>query len=180
MLWGIGIVVIILILGVGSFNGFVKLRNMVEEAFATMDVYLKKRYDLIPNLVATVKGYATHEKDTLEKVILARNKAMGAQTLDERQSSENALSGTLKSLFALSESYPNLKADTQFLDLQKQLQKVEDDIANARKYYNAVAKKMNTKVESFPSNIVALLFGFKKADYFIAESSERENVKVEF
>ncbi len=163
-----------------NYNGFIKLRNTVEEAFSTMDVYLKKRYDLIPNLIETVKGYAKHESETLERVIEARSKAMNAQTFDERQQSENALTGTLKSLFALSEGYPELKADRQFLDLQNQLQKVEEDIAQSRKYYNAVVKSMNTKVESFPSNLVAAIFGFKKSEFFTIQEVERENVRVSF
>lgn len=163
-----------------TYNGFIKIRNAVEEAFSTMDVYLKKRYDLIPNLVETVKGYATHERETFEKIVEARSKAMNATSIEERQASENMLTGTLKSLFALSENYPELKADTQFLDLQKQLQKVEEDIAQSRKYYNAVVKALNTKVESFPSNLVAKIFGFKRGTYFTAEETERENVQVKF
>lgn len=176
----IGIVGILAIYVMATYNGFIRLRNTVEEAFSTMDVYMKKRYDLIPNLVETVKGYASHERETLEKVIQARNMAMNAQTIEQKEQSENMLSGTLKSLFALSESYPNLKADTQFLDLQRQLQKVEEDIAQSRKYYNAVAKSMNTKVESFPSNIVASMFGFTKVAFFTIDETERENVRVQF
>ncbi len=174
---------IILLFGIyvfSTYNGFVTIRNAVEEAFATMDVYLKKRYDLIPNLVETVKGYATHERETFQKIVEARSQAMNATTIEEKQASENMLTGTLKSLFALSENYPELKADTQFLDLQRQLQKVEEDIAQSRKYYNAVVKTLNTKVESFPSNIVAMMFGFIRGTYFEAVETERENVKVEF
>ncbi|HZH93331.1 MAG TPA: LemA family protein [Tissierellaceae bacterium] len=174
---------IILLIGVyvfSTYNGFIKIRNAVEEAFSTMDVYLKKRYDLIPNLVETVKGYAKHEQETFQKIVEARAQAMNATTIEEKQASENVLTGTLKSLFALSENYPELKADSQFLDLQRQLQKVEEDIAQSRKYYNAVVKTMNTKVESFPSNIVAMLFGFKRATYFTADETERENVQVQF
>ncbi len=163
-----------------NYNGFIKLRNTVEEAFSTMDVYLKKRYDLIPNLIETVKGYTKHESETFQLVIEARNKAMNAQSIEERQNSENALTGTLKSLFALSEGYPELKADRQFLDLQNQLQKVEEDIAQSRKYYNAVVKSMNTKVESFPSNLIAAIFGFKKSEFFTIQEVERENVRVSF
>lgn len=175
--------VILLLTGlflVVNYNGFIKLRNTVEEAFSTMDVYLKKRYDLIPNLIETVKGYAKHESVTFQNVVEARSKAMNAQSIEERQNSENALTGTLKSLFALSEGYPELKADRQFLDLQNQLQKVEEDIAQSRKYYNAVVKSMNTKVESFPSNLVATVFGFKKSDFFTVQELERENVRVSF
>ncbi|HKL42624.1 MAG TPA: LemA family protein [Clostridia bacterium] len=176
----IGVAVLVLFYIIAIYNGFIKLRNSVDESFSTMDVYMKKRYDLIPNLVETVKGYAKHEQETLEKVIQARNMAMASDSINEKQANENMLTGTLKSLFALSESYPELKADTQFLDLQKQLQKVEEDIANARKYYNAVVKTFNTKVESFPSNIVAGIFNFKKYPFFIIEATQRENIKVSF
>lgn len=179
IIFGVFLVLIGLFLVV-NYNGFIKLRNTVEEAFSTMDVYLKKRYDLIPNLIETVKGYAKHESETFQHVIEARNKAMNAQSIEERRNSENALTGTLKSLFALSEGYPELKADRQFLDLQNQLQKVEEDIAQSRKYYNAVVKSMNTKVESFPSNLVAAVFGFKKSDFFTVQEVERENVRVSF
>jgi len=175
-----GLLLILVVFLMGNYNSFIKLRNIVEEAFATMDVYLKKRYDLIPNLVETVKGYAAHESETFEKVVKARSMAMNAGSIEERQVSENNLTNTLKSLFALSEGYPDLKADSQFLDLQRQLEKVEEDISQARKYYNAVVKALNTKVESFPSNIVAKIFGFKRADYFTADETERENVKVSF
>lgn len=176
----IGVVLLVIFYIIAIYNGFVKLRNSVDESFSTMDVYMKKRYDLIPNLVETVKGYAKHEQETLEKVIQARNRAMASEDIGEKQVSENMLTGTLKSLFALSESYPELKADTQFLDLQKQLQKVEEDIANARKYYNAVVKAFNTKVESFPSNVVAGIFNFEKYPFFIIEASQRENIEVSF
>jgi LemA protein len=176
----IGVIVLVLFYVIGVYNGFIKLRNSVDESFSTMDVYMKKRYDLIPNLVETVKGYAKHERETLENVIQARNRAMASDSINEKQANENMLSGTLKSLFALSENYPDLKADSQFLDLQKQLQKVEEDIANARKYYNAVVKTFNTKVESFPSNIVASIFNFEKYPFFIIEAAQRENVEVSF
>lgn len=177
------IIGIIAFIGLGviiSYNGFISLKNKCEEAFSTMDVYLKKRFDLIPNLVETVKGYAAHEQGTLEKVVQARSRAMGASSLEERQASENLLSGTLKSLFALSESYPELKADGSFINLQNQLQKVEEDISQARKYYNAVIKTFNIKVESFPSNLMALMFGFRKYPYFMADEGERQNVRVGF
>ncbi len=176
----LGLILLVGITIAGMYNGFVRLRNTADEAFSTMDVYLKKRYDLVPNLVETVKGYATHERETLQQVIQARNMAMNADSLEERQQGENMLSGTLKSLFALSESYPNLKADSQFLDLQKQLQKIEEDIAQSRKYYNAVVKNLNTRVESFPANLVASAFGFSKYPFFTIEETERENVRVSF
>ncbi len=164
-----------------SYNGFVKLKNSVEEAFATMDVFLKKRYDLIPNLVETVKGYAAHEKDTLENVTDARNVTRKAATRDERIAGENALSQTLGTLFAVSENYPDLKANTNFLDLQRQLQRVEEDIANSRKFYNALVKMMNTRVQMFPSNLIAKMFHFTRQPLFEVETGEeRENVKVRF
>jgi LemA protein len=169
-----------LLLAVVTYNGFIVLRNKTDEAYATMDVYLKKRYDLVPNLVETVKGYASHERETLEHVIQARNMAITAKDISERQDRENALTGTLKSLFALSESYPMLKADGSFLNLQNQLGQLETDISQSRKYYNGVVKAFNTKVELFPSNIVAGIMNLKKYQYFMAEASERDNVKVSF
>jgi LemA protein len=177
----IALVVIIGLWLIGSRNSFVKIKNQVEEAFSTMDVYLKKRYDLIPNLVETVKGYATHESETFAKVTAARTAAMSATSIDEKIANENALSGTLKSLFAVAEAYPQLQANTNFLDLQQQLQSIENDIANSRKYYNATVRTMNTKVETFPSNIVAGMFGFKKQPFFeVGTAAERENVQVKF
>lgn len=180
------IVILVVIVGgigwfVAAYNGFIKLRNAVEEAFATMDVYMKKRYDLIPNLVETVKGYASHEKETLENVTKARNMAAGADTLEQRVAGENMLAGTLKTLFAVAENYPNLKANENFMDLQKQLQKVEEDIANSRKYYNAVVREFNTAIQVFPNNIIAGMFRFEKKPMFEVEAAEeRQNVKVEF
>ena len=152
------VVLLVIIVGasvVGTYNKFLKMRNACEEAWSTIDVYLKKRYDLIPNLVETVKGYAKHESETLEKVIAARNAAMTATDTRGRIEAENALSGTLKSLFALSEAYPQLQANTNFLDLQNQLKQIETELANARKFYNANVKQINTKMQTFPSNIVA-------------------------
>ena len=179
-------VLVILILGIvvwviSAYNGFISMRNKVEEAFATMDVYLKKRYDLIPNLVETVKGYAAHEAGTFEKVTAARNMAAGATSIEDKITGENMLQGALKSLFAVAEAYPDLKANLGFLDLQGQLKILEDDIANARKYYNAVVKIFNTMVEVFPSNILANIFGFKRKTMFeVSEESQRETVKVQF
>jgi len=178
----VGAVVLILIIWfIASYNGFVRLKNSIEEAFSTMDVYLKKRYDLIPNLVETVKGYASHEKETLERVIAARNMAASATTLEGRVEGENALAGTLKSLFAIAEAYPDLKANANFMELQGELRRIEDEIANSRKYYNAVVKTYNTKREVFPSSIVAGMFHFEKKPLFEAGSeAERENVRVQF
>lgn len=175
------LVAVILFWLIVSYNGFVKLKNSVEEAYATMDVYLKKRYDLIPNLVKTVKGYAAHEQDVLQNVTDARNLTRTASTPEEKLACENALSGTLRTLFALSENYPDLKASSNFMDLQRQLQKIEEDIANARKFYNAIVKMMNTRVQVFPSNLIAKLFHFTKQPMFEVNSEvERENVSVEF
>jgi LemA protein len=166
---------------IGAYNGFVRLRNSVEEAFSTMDVYMKKRYDLIPNLVETVKGYASHERETLENVTKARNIAADAKTLEERAQGETMLTGTLKTLFAVAESYPTLMANQNFLDLQQQLKTVEEDIANSRKYYNGVVREFNTKIEMFPGNLVAGLFRFVRKPMFeVNAPEEREAVKVDF
>lgn len=178
----IAIIIIILIIWfVAAYNGFVKLKNNVQEGFSTMDVYMKKRFDLIPNLVETVKGYANHESGTLEKVTAARSAVQNSSSTEERLSNENVLSGTLKSLFAVSEAYPDLKANQNFMDLQSQLKKVEEDIVNARKYYNAVVKQFNTKCEMFPSNVIAGMFHFERQPMFeIDNDDERKNVKVKF
>lgn len=165
---------------ISTYNGFVRLRNKVEEAFATMDAYLKKRWDLIPNLVETVKGYAKHEKETLEAVINARNMAMNSNGMAELQTNENALAAGLKSLFALSEAYPDLKANENFINLQNQLQQVENDILQARKYYNAVVKSFNTKRELFPASIIAGMMHLEKKEYFEIDDAERGSVKVSF
>ena len=181
MIIAILVVVVIAVIVIGLYNSFIKLKNNCEEAFATMDVYLKKRYDLIPNLVETVKGYASHEKETLEKVIAARNMAQGAGTVEEKLAGENMLQGSLKSLFAVAEGYPDLKANQNFMDLQNQLKSVEEDIANSRKYYNAVVKQFNNKCEMFPSNILANMFHFERKPMFEVDAEEeRQNVKVEF
>jgi LemA protein len=149
----VAVVVIIVLWYIAAYNSFIKMKNNIEEAFATIDVYLKKRFDLIPNLVETVKGYAAHEKETLDRVISARNSVAGSQTTEERLENENVLTNTLRSLFAVSEAYPNLKADTSFLNLQGQLQQVETDLVNARKFYNANVKMFNTKLLTFPTNL---------------------------
>ena len=175
------IAVLVVLWFISTYNGFVKLKVNVEEGYSTMDVYLKKRYDLIPNLVETVKGYAKHEKETLQNVIAARNSAMNATSVKEKAQAETELTQTLKTIFALTESYPDLKANKNFESLQQQLQQVEQDIANARKYYNATVKMLNVKVQSFPSNIVANMFKFTTKDMFeVTNANERENVKVEF
>ena len=173
--------VLLIIWRVGSYNGFVTLRNRTEEAFSAMDVSLKKRYDLVPNIVETVKGYAVHEKDTLQKVIEARNMAMTATTPEDKIAGENILTGSLRSLFAISENYPELKANQNFLELQNQLSRIEEEIAGSRRYYNGVVNKFNTKIELFPGNILAGLFGFRrKPMYEVNNEQERENIKVSF
>lgn len=177
----VAIIVVILIWIVASYNGLIKLRNMVEEAFSTMDVYLQKRHDLIPNIVSTVKGYAKHESETLEKVISARNIAAGAKTPEAKIEAEAGLQGALKTLFAVAESYPDLKANANFLDLQSKLERVENDIANSRKYYNGVVKTYNTRIQVVPTNIIANMFKFTKKPLFeVNDESHRENVNVEF
>ncbi len=175
------IIVLIVIWLISGYNGLVRSRNTVEEAFSTMDVYLKKRFDLIPNLVESVKGYAAHEKETLQAVIAARGQITSAGSAAERMEAENALSGTLRSLFAVAESYPDLKANAGFIDLQSQLKKVEEDIANARKYYNGSVKAYNNKCQTFPSSFIASTFRFEPRTMFeVSSEEERENVKVEF
>ena len=175
----IGIVVLIIIYLLICYNSFVKLNNQVKEAFSTMDVYLKKRWDLIPNIVETVKAYAKHEKETLEEIVNLRNGSYEKMNDSAKVDVNNKLSQGLGRLMAIAESYPELKANENFKDLSNQLSKVEDDIANARKYYNGAVKVYNNKVEVFPNNISAKLFGFKSKSMFEASSFERENVKVE-
>lgn len=180
----IAIIVIVLLLVIWvitTYNKFVRLQNKVEEAFSTMDVYLKKRYDLIPNLVETIKGYTKHESETLQKVISARNLAVNAQTMEEKIKTEKNFQSTLGTLYAISEQYPNLKTDQHFAQLQRELESIESEIANSRKYYNAVCVKFNNLVEMFPSNLLAGIFHkHKKPLYEIEDAAQRENVKVQF
>lgn len=185
VVWIVVIVAVVVVVFIATWiiatrNGLIALTNNVEEAFSTVDVYLKKRWDLIPNLVETVKGYAAHEKETLMGVIDARNMAMTATTPQEKIQAENALTGTLKSLFALSENYPALRASEQFSMLQSQLTAIENDIAQHRKYYNATVKQYNNKIMFFPSNIIANSMKLEKKPYFETATIERENVKVQF
>jgi len=160
------VLAVIIIWFIAAFNGFVTLRNRAKEAWADIEVQLKRRYDLIPNLVNTVKGYATHESQAFEKVSQARSQAMQAGTPAEKGAAENALTGTLKSLFAISEAYPELKANTNFLELQRELSDTENKIQAARRFYNGQVRDLNTKAESFPSNIIAGIFHFVKMDFF--------------
>jgi len=174
----VGLIVFWVIL---TYNRLITLRNRAKEAWADIDVQLKRRYDLIPNLVETVKGYAAHERELFEKVTQARAQAMGVQTVAEKGQAENFLSSTLKSLFAVAENYPQLRASENFLELQRELTDTEDKIQAARRFYNGNARDLNIQVESFPSNIVANVLKFKKMDFFeIEETAAREPVKVKF
>lgn len=175
-----GIPLILVFLGISTYNGFVGTKNKLEEAEATMDVYLKKRSDLIPNLVETVKGYANHEKETLEQVMKARNAALGAQGREERQTQEAAISGSLKSIFALSENYPQLKADAGFRQLSDQLMSIETDITQSRKYFNAVVKSYNSKIAMFPGSIVAGIMNLTPYEYFVVDPQDRDPISVKF
>lgn len=166
---------------VGAYNMLVRSRNRVKESWSDIDVQLKRRYDLIPNLVETVKGYAEHEKSTLDMVIQARSKAMSAQTVAEHAQAENMLTGALKSLFALAEAYPQLRAVESFVKLQDELSDTENKIQAARRFYNTNVMALNTQVESFPTNLIASSFGFTKAEFFqLNEEAAREPVKVKF
>ena len=176
----VALVLLIVIYAIATYNGFVKLNNTVKEAFSTMDVYLIKRWDLIPNLVETVKGYAKHEKETLSEVIELRNSSYDKMSSNEKVDVNNKLTQGFSKLMAIDEAYPDLKANTNFQELQKELSKIEEDIANARKYYNGAVKTLNNKVQMFPSNIFAGIFGFKEQEMFEAAEEERKNVKVQF
>lgn len=176
----IAIVLIIFICVFAQYNSFVRLDNRVKEAFSTMDVYLKKRWDLIPNIVETVKGYAKHEKDTLQEVVNLRNNAYDKSSTSDKIKINEQLSNGISKILALAEAYPDLKANENFKDLSEQLVEIEEEIANARKYYNAVVRLYNNKVEMFPSNIFAKIFGYRVKEMFEVSDSERENVKVKF
>lgn len=179
--WIILIAVVVLLAGgIGIYNGLVQSRLKVKEAFSTIDVYLKKRYDLIPNVVETVKGYASHEKETLENVTKARNMAMGATDAKSEFEANNMLTGTLKSLFAVAENYPDLKANAGFLDLQGQLSRLEEEIALSRKYYNGTVRDYNTRIAQVPANIVAGLTGFKEEPFFESEEASKAVPEVKF
>lgn len=177
--------VLLAILAVGIlvaflFNNLIQLKNKVEEAWADISTQLKRRYDLIPNLVETVKGYATHESGTFEKVTAARTAAMNAQGVHDKEQAENMLSSTLKSIFALAENYPDLKANQNFLDLQKTLTEIEEQLQLSRRYYNATVRDFNNSVQMFPNNLLASPLGFKEREFFQATDEEKQNVKVSF
>ena len=174
------IIILIIIYAFALYNNFVKLNNKVKEAFSTMDVYLKKRWDLIPNIVETVKGYAKHEKDTLEEVVELRNSTYDKMSDDEKIKTNEQLSSGISKIMVLAEAYPDLKANENFKNLSKELSKVEDDIANSRKYYNGIVRIYNNNVEMFPSNIIANMGGFKPMPFFEVEEADKEVPKVQF
>ncbi len=173
-----GLLVLLFIYLLFKYNFFIKLNNKVKEAFSTMDVYFKKRWDLIPNIVETVKGYATHEKTTFEKIVELRNSTYDDMNLNAKLDVNEKLSSDLYKLMALAEAYPELKANDNFLNLSRQLVVIEDEIANSRKYYNAMVRIWNNYMQTFPSNIVAKLFGYKSLKMFEISEEERKNIQV--
>lgn len=180
-LWIIlGLIAILAVWLIGVFNGLVKMRNQVDEAWSDIEVQLKRRHDLIPNLVNTVKGYATHESGTFEKVTAARNAAINAKTPHEAAQAENMLAGTLKTLFAVAEAYPELKANENFMQLQRDLTDTEDKIQASRRFYNGNVRDFNTKIQVFPNNLVAGILGFKKYEFFDMDESEKAVPEVKF
>ena len=181
MAWIIlGILVVITFLLTGMYNSLVQLRIRCDAAWSDIDVQLKRRHDLIPNLVETVKGYAAHEKGTFENIAKFRSQAMQATSPVDKAAAENQLTGALKSLFAVAENYPELKASEEFTQLQGSLSQTEDTIQNARRYYNAVVRDLNTKIQSFPTNILANMFGFQGHQFFETTEADREPVAVKF
>ena len=181
IVWIIVILVVLLIAYlVITYNGLVSLRNRIENAWAQIDVQLKRRYDLIPNLVETVKGYAAHERETLEAVIQARNAAMSAEGPHDQAEAENMITGALRSVFALSEAYPDLKANVNFLNLQEELTGTEGRIAYARQFYNDTVFRYNTKIQSVPANVIANQFSFNEREYFEVDEASRGNIEVDF
>jgi len=179
----LGAIILIILIIISLYNGLIRLKNRVSEAYSDMDVQMKRRYDLIPNLVEMVKGYAAHERETLEKVIAARNQAMniGAEDAEKKLAAENNLSATLKSIFALAENYPDLKANQNFLELQRELTDTEDKIMASRRFYNTNVRDFNTKLQVFPTNIFGRMLGFKEFKFFeVAEAKEKEPVAVKF
>ena len=175
----IAIIVSLIIYILVTYNNLIKLNHIVKEAFSTMDVYLKKRWDLIPNLVEVVKGYAKHEKDVLNQITTLRTNNYQNMSIDKKINVNEQLTQGLSKVIAISENYPDLKASQNFLELSRDLTKIEDEIANSRKYYNGSVRIFNTKVQVFPNNIIAKLFNFKEANMFEANSNEKSNVKVD-
>ena len=179
MVIGIIIIALILVYIFIQYNSLVKSNNLVKEAFSTMDVYLKKRWELVPNLVDTVKGYAKHEKETFSEITKLRTNSYDTMTTNNKINMNEQLTQEISKIMAISENYPELKASDNFSQLSKNLTKIEDDIANSRKYYNGTVRILNNQIQMFPSNIVAKIFGFKQANMFEAKSEEKNNVKVE-
>lgn len=175
-----GVVVALLIFGIALYNSLVQSKILVDEAWSGIDVQLKRRYDLIPNIVETVKGYAKHESSTFEKIAQLRSAAMNTTSINEKGKIEQELSGTLKSLFAIAEAYPELKANDNFIKLQDSLSEIENELQGARRYYNGTVRDFNTKIMVFPNNLLAGILGFKAREFFAAEESEKANVKVDF
>ncbi len=180
MIYALLVLALLVVFVVAVYNGLIRLKNKCEEGWADIDTQLKRRYDLIPNLVETVKGYASHESSTLEKVVEARTAAMAAKSFEEKEKAENVLTGALKTIFALAEQYPDLKANQNFLDLQKTLAEIEEHIQLSRRYYNATVRDFNTKIEVFPNNLIAGPLGFSKKEFFEAAEEEKKNIKVDF
>ncbi len=176
----LAIIVLLVVVYISIYNNIIKMKNRVESSFAQIDAHLKQRYDLIPNLVEIVKGYAKHEKETLTAVIEARNTALNASTIEEKDSANKSLAGALKSVFALAEAYPDLKANEGFVKLQTQLTQIEEQILQARKYYNAVIREFNNMVEVFPSSIVANMMHQSKRQYLEVDEVERKRVDIKF
>jgi LemA protein len=176
----LGVLVVIVFLLIGMYNSLVQLRVRCDSAWSDIDVQLKRRHDLIPNLVETVKGYASHEKGTFENIAKFRSQAMQATQPADKAAAENQLSGALKSLFAVAENYPELKASEEFTQLQGSLSQTEDSIQNSRRYYNAVVRDLNTKIQTFPSSILAGMFGFQARQFFEVDAADREAVAVKF
>ena len=176
----LGIVLLLLIIVISIYNGLVRLKNQVKNAWAQIDVQLKRRNDLIPNLVETVKGYAKHEKQVFENVTKARSAVMNATGVEDKAAASNQLTGTLKTLFAVAENYPQLKANENFLQLQEELTGTENKIAYSRQHYNDMVMRFNTKIELFPNNIFANMLNFKQQEMFKTEEAEKKNVKVQF
>lgn len=177
----LGVVAFLIVAFVGLYNSLIAKRNRIDEAWSDIEVQMKRRYDLIPNLIETVKGYAAHERGVFESVTKARSQAMGAKTAEEHAAAENMLTGTLKTLFAVAESYPDLKANTNFLDLQRELSDTENKIQAARRFYNSNVLDYNTAIQTIPTNMISGVFGFTKREFFdLEEEAAREPVKVKF
>ena len=176
----LGVVVVLVLYVIAAYNGLVRLRNRIDNAWSQIDVQLRRRYDLIPNLVETVKGYAAHERETFDSVTKARTEAIGAQGVAQQAQAENQITTALKSLFAVAEAYPELKANQNFLALQEELTATEGRIAYARQFYNDEVLKLNTRIQSFPTNVLANSFGFHQREYFEADDTSRGPVSVQF